>query len=282
MKNYKIRVNNEAESKEIITLFIQLGYNDAKSDRFGFVYTSGGQIGCDQLMHWDYYSDRIGFQEITLPQLHDLVVLYRNDVNDANYSLAVASDRPDYPVFKSSESIFYTYSDNNKRWVECKSINDKTTGLKPLSKPQPEPEFQTIKVKGLEGLIEGKEALRAALDGEVIQFNYEPLEERLWVDLKPLKDDFSIKTIFTNHDSEGRKVFFRLKPRIILINSIEVPAPTEPKIGDDVWFISSVQAGGYNKVVHSGDCDYLLGVWDSEEKIKVVVDALCKVLEVQS
>ena len=67
---------------------------------------------------------------IILSQLNDLVVLHRNSPEDANYSLVVASDRPDFDIFKSSEGVFYSFAENNQKWVICNSINDKTTGLK--------------------------------------------------------------------------------------------------------------------------------------------------------
>ncbi|EYR88965.1 hypothetical protein K011_3866, partial [Acinetobacter baumannii 25569_5] len=39
MDNYKIKVKDEAASKEAQELFVQLGYSNRQSKRFGFVYT---------------------------------------------------------------------------------------------------------------------------------------------------------------------------------------------------------------------------------------------------
>ncbi|EYS36892.1 hypothetical protein K008_3945, partial [Acinetobacter baumannii 25569_2] len=42
MDNYKIKVKDEAASKEAQELFVQLGYSNRQSKRFGFVYTQNG------------------------------------------------------------------------------------------------------------------------------------------------------------------------------------------------------------------------------------------------
>ncbi|MCE6787420.1 hypothetical protein KSA82_20780, partial [Acinetobacter baumannii] len=83
MDNYKIKVKDEAESKEAQELFVQLRYSNRQCTRFGFVYTQNGEIGCDSMEHWAYYNDLC--KELTLPQLRDLVVLKRNDVKDATH-----------------------------------------------------------------------------------------------------------------------------------------------------------------------------------------------------
>lgn len=212
------------------------------------------------------------------PSEQDLVVLNRNDVSDANYSITVASDRPDHPVFKSSTGIFHTYSENNSKWVECKSINDKTSGLKAVA-------VETIKVKGFEDLIDGKAALAAALAGEEVQISLEPWDEIRWTDFIPDTDDTSTKLFFTGFYDE-RKVFFRIKPKAITINGIEVPAPFfhRPEVGQIILYLDDSEPQGFTGEKFSGlhDADFNFGWWDSEEKIKMVVDALRKVFEVQS
>lgn len=211
------------------------------------------------------------------PSEQDLVVLNRNDVSDANYSITIASDRPDYPVFKSSTGIFHTYSENNSKWVECKSINDKTSGLKAVA-------VETIKVKGFEDLIDGKAALAAALAGEKVQISLEPWDEIRWTDFIPDTDDTSTKLFFTGFYDE-RKVFFRIKPKTITINGIEVPAPFShrPEVGQVIFYLDDSEPQGFTSEKYSGlhDADFNYGWWVSEEKIKMVVDALRKVFEVQ-
>lgn len=92
--NYKIRVESEAESKEVQCLFFDLGYgfegNEIKEiqefEYTGVFYLFAYGDDCD-LTH---SSDRELFnskphKEITLPELSDLVVLNRNDVGDATH-----------------------------------------------------------------------------------------------------------------------------------------------------------------------------------------------------
>ena len=77
MNNYKIRVNNEAESREAQELFFELGYRSgiASNNHFpvlvvahdcGYGPESTTAISMDH-EHHKYYA------ELTLPQLHDLV-----------------------------------------------------------------------------------------------------------------------------------------------------------------------------------------------------------------
>lgn len=82
MSNYKIKVNNEAESKEAQELFFELGYEwngsgkDVVSWRLGLLFTKEFQ-GKNCLCYFDKDEEVIlgGWvgKEITLPQLRDLV-----------------------------------------------------------------------------------------------------------------------------------------------------------------------------------------------------------------
>ena len=85
MSNYKIRVNSEAESKEIQINLEQLGFK--KSVWWIFVHNSYFSFA-----NCNYYSrddienfSECDYKEITLPELRDLVVLKRNDVGDATH-----------------------------------------------------------------------------------------------------------------------------------------------------------------------------------------------------
>ncbi|MEO4192268.1 hypothetical protein ABH288_07690 [Acinetobacter pittii] len=282
MSSYKIRANSDAESKEIQALFEELGFKNECYDRLGLVYVIDGKIGSDLIKHWDYYNKQ-GCEELTLPKLKDLVVLHRNSPEDANYSLVVASDRPDFDIFKSSEGVFYSFAENNQKWVICKSITEKTTGLKKLlPKGQPSgasTEFKTFKVEGLEGLVDGKAALTAALAGETVQISVEPWEEKKWDTFNPLEDDVSTKVFFTGMSEGVQKVFFRIKPKTILINGIEVPAPFRPKEFEDCYLLHDLYEHGY--VQASWKYSNSVPAWRTEEEIKQVVAALRKVFEVQ-
>ena len=72
MENLKIRVNNEAESKEAMALFKNLGGmrpNSAVDDRIGIVAMEDGEIYVDNSCHWGAYDGK----ETTLDQLRQMV-----------------------------------------------------------------------------------------------------------------------------------------------------------------------------------------------------------------
>ena len=80
MENLKVYVKNEAESKEVQSLFDNLGYNlvnNIACEKW-FVVASL----CSSGINFDYWAD---VKEIPLQYLRDLVVLKRNDVNAASF-----------------------------------------------------------------------------------------------------------------------------------------------------------------------------------------------------
>ena len=116
-------------------------------------------------------------------------------------------------------------------------------------------------------LISGKEALIALANGEDVEYY-----KHEWMDVNRL----SVRDL-TSSDNMYK---FRLKPRTITINSIEVPAPFEPKEGEDYWHINPRYEKGY----HFNDeldsfCRF--GAWRTEEEIKQVVEALRSVFKPQ-
>lgn len=76
---------------------------------------------------------------------------------------------------------------------------------------------------------------------------------------------------------------FRLKPRTITINNIEVPAPFEPKEGETYWCFSTQTVIGYGHNVYESeraDRRFInMGAWRTEEEIKQVVSALRSVFK---
>ena len=74
---------------------------------------------------------------------------------------------------------------------------------------------------------------------------------------------------------------FRLKPRTITINGIEVPAPFKPKEGETYWCFSTQTVLGYGHNVYESeraDRRFInMGAWRTEEEIKQVVAALRQV-----
>lgn len=117
-------------------------------------------------------------------------------------------------------------------------------------------------------LISKKQAATAFIDGEDVEFMDQTGQWRTILDNTVLK-------VFLD------RAQFRLKPRTITINGIEVPAPFKPKIGEYVYFISSDEVKGYAETtlvdteMNWGFVQF--GAWRTEEEIKQVVAALRQV-----
>ena len=110
-------------------------------------------------------------------------------------------------------------------------------------------------------LISGKEALIALANGEEVEF------------------DAGIGTWHLAHKGLTLHCFdsykFRLKPRTITINGIEVPTPFEPKISESAWVVDSATPLGYRNIFHTGCVHFMC--WRTEDEIKQVVAALRQV-----
>lgn len=117
-------------------------------------------------------------------------------------------------------------------------------------------------------LLSGEEAKLAWANGEQLQVAHTSMKE--WDEL----DDNYMPSVFDN-DS----YIFRIKPRTILINGIEVPAPFKPKEGETYWFITDSECG-YNCVENKQGCRVGIAAWRTEGEIKQVVAALRSVFEV--
>ena len=112
-------------------------------------------------------------------------------------------------------------------------------------------------------LISGKEALIALANGEDVEL--QSVGDMNWYE----------STQWTVGELLCFKGRFRLKPRTITLNGIEVPAPFEPKDGERVWFICDDNDFGYAKSESYGDdIKSFYGWWRSEDEIKQVVAAL--------
>lgn len=76
------------------------------------------------------------------------------------------------------------------------------------------------------------------------------------------------------------KYKFRLKPRTITINGIEVPCNKSKHDKDDVvWVISTASENWYDWI-YGSDCDSNTLYWETEEEIKQVVAALRSVFNI--
>lgn len=122
--------------------------------------------------------------------------------------------------------------------------------------------------------MNGKEALIALANGEEVELRVLISGKFFgnWVNIRDVKE-YKLKDILVNpHGDE-----FRLKPRTININGIEVPAPFEPEEGDEYWILteSLYSDCGYTLVTSNIDQPKICyGAWRTKEEIKQVVSAL--------
>ena len=116
-------------------------------------------------------------------------------------------------------------------------------------------------------LISGKDALIALANGEEVEFFYRDVWDSIG------------KMIVIDHFMSD-KFKFRLKPRTITINGIEVPAPFEPKDGDKFFYLNDGEEVGYIVCTHDWGFDpseLNFGAWRTEEEVQQVIAALRQV-----
>lgn len=119
-------------------------------------------------------------------------------------------------------------------------------------------------------LISGKEALIALANGEEVQLQV--LGDMNWHD----------STQWTVGELLRFKGKFRLKPRTITLNNIDVPAPFEPKDGEVFWHIFPTLGQGYGWCYGEDESMKQFGAWRTEEEIKQVVAALRKIFVINN
>ncbi|HAV5336640.1 TPA: hypothetical protein JI084_15855 [Acinetobacter baumannii] len=245
MDNYKIKVKDEAESKEAQELFVQLGYELFKSKRIGIVATEdNGTVYPDVIGNWDAYEGK----ELTLPQLRDLVVLKRNDVKDANHH---AERGGEYFITSDGDIYFWMC-----KWVKSTLGSAESLTATETSQPQ-DP-----------ALISGAEAKLAWAKGEIVEYFSKSRDE--WFEVKG-------NTFVSVFDSAEK---LRIKPQTIKLE-LELPKPFEPKVGEEYFYLNSGRESGFAKKLHDGKkLDYMstqFGAWRTEEEIKQVVEQLRKI-----
>lgn len=253
MDNYKIKVEDEAESKEAQELFVKLGF-----EKTGFT--------CDEfpcyLATWeggfsDYVLDSLSVsrerKELTIPQLRDLVVLKRNDVKDATHR-----DKRDETIYLTSDKVIYYWQGE---W--CKSAINKSNdyenyianSLTPIAKPQ------------APALISGADALRALADGKEVEFQ----QNENWYSL--IYSNVHVKCVL----NDSYKL--RLKSQTIKLE-LELPKPFEPEEDCHVYILDDGKTDGYRRYsyeVHGDKGNTFIGIWRTEEEIKQVVEQLRKI-----
>ena len=128
-------------------------------------------------------------------------------------------------------------------------------------------------------LISGKEALIALANGEDVQYISAGMSDSgFWSDSEKTKN-------FTIHDFYSGSWAFRLKPRTITLNGIEVPAPFEPKEDCIVFIIDDGKTCNYRQYDYefgAEDESNWIGIWRTEDEIKQVVAALKKIFVINN
>lgn len=106
-------------------------------------------------------------------------------------------------------------------------------------------------------LISGKEALIALANGEKLQ----AMDAHGWKDI-------NMNTTLALFDMP--MILFRLKPRTITINGIEVPAPFKPKDGELFYCFSATGVSQFN----TNESFKYMGAWKTRGEVEQVVAAL--------
>lgn len=278
MDNYKIKVKNEAESKEAQELFFELGYvwADTKCQTPMKFTTSCIYSGFeDGELCRDYYDENPDHQELTIPQLRDLVVLKRNDVKDATHR-----DKQDESIYLTSDKVIYYWQGE---W--CKSAINKSNdyenyianSLTPIAKPQAPALISGADAKLVEQAkkfitsdhLNRFEAAEAHLEGHPVQFM---LANGDFIDI-------TSDTTLGIFEKDGG-YSFRLKPQTIKIE-LELPKPFEPEEGEKYWWINPNAKLGYewdtNDLERTDFNRIAMSVWRTEDEIKQVVAQLRKI-----
>ncbi len=270
MDNYKIKVKDEQDFKEVVSLANTLGYgiNFSYSNACGEV-VKGLLLKSNGLVEWthrDTYFDLNDSKELTLPQLRDLIVLKRNDVRDANYTYA------GNPVLKLETQDYKVWDEAKQAWLEhVGSQTDLRRGLKAIPKRletatgrfDENGEHHLTFSNGTEekapALISGRDAWLANFDGIEVEYRRSTNEKSNWYNFA--------KEEWTNEELKSGPYEFRLKPQTIKVE-LEIPAPYKAKIGgrDDTSFVLNV---GRHQYCYNNEEDYT----KARDALEAVFDA---------
>ena len=120
---------------------------------------------------------------------------------------------------------------------------------------------------GVSELISGKEAFNKRIDGVPVQWAFD--DEQDWKEWG-LSKEFSVDQLTSS------KYKFRLKPRTIKINGVEVPRSTNGNEynGGLIWILCGTDTREYTSLALDESDEFPAYWWKSEEEIKQVVAAL--------
>ncbi|MEX0358790.1 hypothetical protein AB3Q14_16685 [Acinetobacter baumannii] len=267
MDNYKIKVKDEAESKEAQELFFDLGYEWRDSKRVitnldaTHIYADDGVL---TFGFNDFNFRGSDNEELTLPQLRDLVVLKRNDVKDAN-----VSDGTHYSLYQTSDNRLFFYAESANEWV----ISDLSGNPETLVKLKP--------ITQDPALISGDVAL-ANVHKCIVQYLHDDEPYGRWT---TITDHFWSQYHLGMFLDPDTKFKFRFKPQTIKLE-LELPKPFEPEEGEKYWWINPNAKLGYewdtNDLERTDFNRIAMSVWRTEDEIKQVVEQLRKIRDTNS
>ncbi|MEI1709736.1 hypothetical protein V8Q18_09320 [Acinetobacter baumannii] len=226
MDNYKIKVKDEAESKEAQELFFELGYGWS-SDQEKVVQTN--QDAIDE----GYSSD------------YQITFIFAAENGNLYHGSNTFDDYKSYVNDKGREVNLELLRDLVSLKNE-KKVGSLLEGLEELRE-----EYKDYHKDP--ALINGADALRALADGKEVEYweeykktEFPQLPE--WVDVLNTVD-WDIK-----NDVLSGKTKFRLKPQTIKLE-LEIPAPYKAKIGgrDDTSFVLNI---GRHQYCYKNEDDY--------------------------
>ena len=197
--NYKIRVTPET-STEVQELFFALGF-EWGSGRTHYYHPSMDIIFVDDdgmfFREKSEVMPKGEYQEITLPQLRDMVVLKRNDMNDATHKDSYGR------LWIIGDNVQYLWNLDSKSWKETQPMNLTFKELKNIEHISIE---TIINDKECQKEMTWQDALRAVADGkEIQQYCLD-----CWVDINQ-HIEFSLY-----HFKNGK---FRLKPKTVTLEA---------------------------------------------------------------
>lgn len=266
MEDYKIRVNNEAESKEAQELFFELGYVKSKQCQWliasciQFLATDGEYLHCwDEEKFGGNRFESLPHKELTLPQLRDLVVLKRNDSRDANVNQG--GEIPClYDLYLTADKELYFYHCGNGKWLLSNLNHDEDyyATLKPIEKSHTQDP----------DLISGDVAL-ANVHKCIVQYLHDDEPYGRWT---TITDHFWSQYHLGMFLDPDTKFKFRFKPQTIKLE-LELPKPFEPKEGEEYFGLNEDDIFGYSKYT-KGEFNVSIMAWKTEEEARQFVAAL--------
>ncbi|MDO7392217.1 hypothetical protein Q5X44_18015 [Acinetobacter baumannii] len=259
MDNCKIKVKDEQNFKEVVSLINTLGYgiNFSYSNASGEV-VKGLFLKSNGLVEWthrDTYFDLNDSKELTPPQLRDLVVLKRNDASDANHH----AERGGEYFITSDGDIYFWMS----KWVKSTLGSAESLTATETSQPQ-DPT-----------LISGDVAL-ANVHKCIVQYLHDDEPYGRWT---TITDHFWSQYHLGMFLDPDTKFKFRFKPQTIKLE-LELPKPFEPEEDCHVYILDDGKTDGYRRYsyeVHGDKGNTFIGIWKTEDEIKQVVAQLRKI-----